>query len=258
MPTQLHEVFIERVVEEIKTRLRAIADSETQSSSFAQKIKHNGSGRLIFQTAENGDNQSTIKREPDAEFKHEEAHWPGVIIEVSYSQKTKAISHLADNYILESDANIRVVVGLDLDYKTKKATVSMWRPEYVTNQQDKVELVAAQTVDHQVRTMHDPNVLMMLIMTQIFRDEHGNANLSHDAGLKLELRDFAHPSLPQGFPPGRASDLTDYFLIDSVTLCRFLDEAEKEERESNQKKRFIEPTMYYVAFFAWYQVDTNF
>lgn len=154
MPTQLHEVFIERVVEEIKTRLRAIADSETQSSSFAQKIKHNGSGRLIFQTAENGDNQSTIKREPDAEFKHEEAHWPGVIIEVSYSQKTKAISHLADNYILESDANIRVVVGLDLDYKTKKATVSMWRPEYVTNQQDKVELVAAQTVDHQVSTMH--------------------------------------------------------------------------------------------------------
>jgi len=57
-------------------------------------------------------------------------------------------------------------------------------------------------------------------MTQIFRDERGNANLSRDAGLKLELRDFARPSLPQGFSPGRASDLTDYFLIDSVTLWK--------------------------------------
>jgi len=144
MPTQLHEVFIERVVEEIKCRLRAIADGETRSRSFAQKINYNGSGRLIFQSAEDDDNQTTIQREPDAEFKHEDAHWPGVIIEVSYSQKTKALPHLADDYILETNGSIRVVVGLDLDYKTKKATVSIWRPQYVTNQQGEVELVAAQ------------------------------------------------------------------------------------------------------------------
>jgi hypothetical protein len=156
MPTQLHEVFIERVVEEIKCRLRAIADGETRSRSFAQKIKYNGSGRLIFQSAEDDDNQTTIQREPDAEFKHEDAHWPGVIIEVSYSQKTKALPHLADDYILETNGSIRVVVGLDLDYKTKKATVSIWRPQYVINQQGEVELVAAQ-IEPQVSTVQDPN-----------------------------------------------------------------------------------------------------
>jgi hypothetical protein len=157
MPTLLHEVFIERVVEEIKCRLRTIAEGESRSKYFAQKIKHNGSGRLTFQSAEDDDTQTTIKREPDAEFKHEDAHWPGVVIEVSYSQKTKALPHLADNYILETNGNIRVVVGLDIDYKTKKATVSMWRPQYVTTQQGEVDLVAAQTVDHQASTAQDPN-----------------------------------------------------------------------------------------------------
>jgi hypothetical protein len=147
MPTQKHDVFIARVVELVQYRLRVIEGSETESSSFAQKIKHNGSGRLIFRTAENG-KQSFIERQPDAEFKHEEARWPGVIIEVSYSQKTKVIPHLADDYILETNGSIRVVVGLGLDYKTKKATVTIWRPQYVTNANGDVELEAAQVDCH--------------------------------------------------------------------------------------------------------------
>lgn len=124
---------------------------------------------------------------------------------------------------------------------------SMWRPEYVTTPEDELELEAAQTVHHQVSMPHSLNVLVMLIMTQVFRDEQGNANTSRDAGLRLGLRDFAPPSLPLGdspegdCPPGCASDLTDSFLIDSVTLCRFLDEAEKEEQESKQKIGFVEP-----------------
>lgn len=153
MPTQKHEVFIARVVKEIEGRLSNIANRGTDSSSFAQEIKYNGSGRLTFRTANNDDTHSIIERQPDAVFKHKKAGWPGLILEVSYSQKTNAIPHLADNYILESNGNIRVVVGLDLDYKTKKATVSMWRPKYVTTGQDKLDLEAAQTV-HQVSMPH--------------------------------------------------------------------------------------------------------
>jgi hypothetical protein len=164
MPTQLHEVFIARVVKEIERRLEAIALGETRSSSFAQKIKYNGSGRLILQSADDGDNRMTIKREPDAEFKHEDARWPGVVIEVSYSQKSKALPHLADDYILETDGSVRAVVGLDLDYKTKKATVSIWRPQYVTNQQGEMELIAAQ-IESQVSTVH--YVTSMAMLTQV-------------------------------------------------------------------------------------------
>lgn len=123
-------MFIARVVEEIQNRLRAFTDAESRSSAFAQKIKRNGSGRLDLPSEDGG---TTIRRQPDATFKHCDAHWPGVVIEVSYSQKTKAIPHLADDYILETNGSVRVVVGLDIDYKTKKGTISMWRPDYVTN-----------------------------------------------------------------------------------------------------------------------------
>jgi hypothetical protein len=51
---------------------------------------------------------------------------------VSFSQKEKELKDLAEDYILGSDGNIRVVIGLDIEYKqSKKATISVWRPQYV-------------------------------------------------------------------------------------------------------------------------------
>jgi hypothetical protein len=48
---------------------------------------------------------------------------------LSYSQKKKDLSRLTDEYILSSDADIRVVIGIDIKYKGgKKAPVSIWRP----------------------------------------------------------------------------------------------------------------------------------
>jgi len=143
-------VFPARVVEEIQSRLRAFTDTESRSKAFAQNAKHNGSGRLDLQS-ENNDRQAIIRRQPDAMFKHCDAQWPGVIIEVSYSQKTKAILHLADDYILETNGSVCVVVGLDIDYKTKKGTISMWCPGYVKNEQGQLELEATQTLYNQVR-----------------------------------------------------------------------------------------------------------
>lgn len=67
---------------------------------------------------------------------------------------------------------------------------------------------------------------------QVFRNERGNANLAEDGGLRLELKDFA--------PRGLARGLNDAILIDPVTLCRCLDETEKEELEANQTKGFVE------------------
>ena len=39
---------------------------------------------------------------------------------MSYSQRRKDLERLADDYILGSDSDIRVVVGLDIEYKTGK------------------------------------------------------------------------------------------------------------------------------------------
>ena len=68
--------------------------------------------------------------EPDASFWHKDARYPGVIIEVAYSQKKKRLHRLADDYLLDSDANIRLVIGLDIAYgkgESRKATLTKWR-----------------------------------------------------------------------------------------------------------------------------------
>ncbi|TKA61444.1 hypothetical protein B0A49_11799 [Cryomyces minteri] len=172
----------------------------------------------------------TFKLQPDEYdellclFKNDESLWGFVENKVRYEQCAEfnlqyaVLTTVADDYILETNGSIRVVVGLDIDYKTKKATISMWRPEYVTDGQGHMELEAAQTMEN-----------------QIFRDEFGNANVAQDAGLRLELRDFAPENLARG--------LTDFFLIDSVTLCRFLDEAEKEEQEAKQRQGVVQPLL---------------
>jgi hypothetical protein len=74
---------------------------------------------------------SKSKYEPDASFRHKDARYPSVIIEVAYSQKKKRLSRLADNYLLDSDANVQVVVCLDIEYgkDSRKAMLSLWRPQ---------------------------------------------------------------------------------------------------------------------------------
>jgi anti-sigma-K factor RskA len=51
-----------------------------------------------------------------------------VIIEIAHSQKGAILNTLAEEYILGSDLEIRVVVGVDIEYsKNKRATFSVWR-----------------------------------------------------------------------------------------------------------------------------------
>lgn len=80
-----------------------------------------------------------------------------MIFEVSYSQKQRDLGRLADDYILGSDGNIRVVVGLDIEYQSKSkeasnkaATLSVWRPK-ITLDGNTQELTAHQEVADLVR-----------------------------------------------------------------------------------------------------------
>lgn len=49
---------------------------------------------------------------------------------MAYSQKRQRLDRLAEDYLLDSDASVRAVVGLDIEYGRKdlrKATLSVWR-----------------------------------------------------------------------------------------------------------------------------------
>ncbi|KAJ5378466.1 hypothetical protein N7509_011585, partial [Penicillium cosmopolitanum] len=149
--------------------------------------------------------QIDSQREPDASSKHRRARYPGVIIEVCYSQKGRCVSHLADEYILNTDGSVNAVVALDIDYKgPKKATSTVWRPEYATLD-GKEELQATATIE-----------------ALPFRTDCGLP--IEETALRLSLRDFATQELSQGL-----TSLNQDFSITSTQLCDFLSRAKEEQ-----------------------------
>lgn len=152
MPSALHDVFCAKVVEEISRQLKQLEQREGRHAEFVKEVQHLATSRIMIPTETREGEQTYSKREPDASFTHRLARFPGVIIEVCYSQKSRCVSHLADEYILNTDGSVNAVVALDIDYKrSKKATITVWRPEYTTV--DGVEeLQATATVEALVRT----------------------------------------------------------------------------------------------------------
>jgi hypothetical protein len=160
MPTILHDCFIIKVAQDIDAQLKTIGLETGKTGQFARDLTWLGSGRIFLLPRPS-------KREPDASFRHIEAEYPGVIIEVSYSQKRKDLPYLADSYLLGSNGSTRVLIGIDIEYQgSHKATVSMWRPEYVWNKEQEVlEFRAVQTAQEEVRD----SISINLTLTKQFR-----------------------------------------------------------------------------------------
>lgn len=131
MPTAVHELFVARVEDAIYSQLKMIREGSGGSAELAKKIHPARSTEIHF-PADSPTSNSTSRYEPDASFWHDDAEYPGVIIEVAYSQKKKQLGRLAEDYLLDSNANVQVVIGLDIEYSKKgsrKATLSVWRTE---------------------------------------------------------------------------------------------------------------------------------
>jgi hypothetical protein len=136
MPTGVHEMFIDGIEDAIRTQLKQIRDRSDGAALFAEKVRIARSTEIYF-PVDDAPPSTKSKHEPDTSFWHDDAVYPGVIIEVSYSQKRKRLERLAEEYLLDSNANVQVVVGLDIEYGRKgsrksisrKATLSVWRTQ---------------------------------------------------------------------------------------------------------------------------------
>ncbi|KAK3387758.1 hypothetical protein B0H63DRAFT_164815 [Podospora didyma] len=77
---------------------------------FAALIKSRGSPRLQFRIDPKG---PISEHEPDASFGLVSADYPGVVLEVSYSQNAKELVKLANKYLLDTPGpRIQVVITL--------------------------------------------------------------------------------------------------------------------------------------------------
>ncbi|EXJ82581.1 hypothetical protein A1O3_06394 [Capronia epimyces CBS 606.96] len=128
--------------------------------------------------------------------------------------------------------NIKVVIGLKLDYAyTKKATISVWRPDLVRQENGKIKLSAQQTIVERASLTNciPSRQAKFLTFYQIFRNEDGTPNNERLAGLHLALKDFAPEPLTKQF------EENELLFIPSQILCQYLDEADEEVwmRENN-------------------------
>lgn len=145
MTTTLHDTFASELVTQIKKGFENLKKSHVETQPFIDKIS-SLSGAMQFE-----DDGRMFKHVPDIRFHHQDAAWPGVIIEVSYSQKRKSLIDLAENYLLASDGGIRVMVGIDLEYKkSKEAGVSIWRLKTSRGLDGKPEGEVIQELDNEV------------------------------------------------------------------------------------------------------------
>ncbi|KAJ5843735.1 uncharacterized protein N7525_001476 [Penicillium rubens] len=206
MPCPLHDIFCAKIVEEISRQLKQFAQREKPYAGFAKEVQHLATSRIMIPDEIRDGKQIYSKREPDASFKHRRARYPGVIIEVCYSYKSRQVSYLADEYILDTNGSVNAVVALDIDCKgSKKAAITVWRPEYTTL--DGVEELQATA----------------MVEALPFRTDSGLP--AEETALRLSLRDFATEELSRGL-----TSLDQEISITSRQLCDFLSCAEEEQR----------------------------
>lgn len=233
MPTPLHDIFCARVVSEIPAQLRKFQKSDHLFADFAKKIYHRSTTRIWLPNDTQNKEQTRSERSPDALFKHEQAKYPGIIIEVCDSQKVRAAADLADDYILDTNGNVKVAITLNVEYRnSKKATISIWRPEDVTV--DGVEELHAIA---KVEALVHPLLAAILIkywQLQSFRTASGLP--AEESAFRLSLRDFGPTSISQEY-----TDLDQYISISSSQLCDFLSYAEAEYQQEVLDEGIVDP-----------------
>jgi hypothetical protein len=234
MPTGIHEVFIGRVEHAIGRQLETIRGKSGNVARFAHEVELARSTTIHFPVEKSSSN-AKFKNDPDASFWHNDAEYPGVIIEVSYSQKRKALGRLAETYLLDSDASVQVVVGLDIEYgrkRTPEATLSVWRTQiFHTAEGDELRVV--KVVADEVRFARSPSMFILSLLTyvQAFRNKQGEP--TNHPGLRLSLSDFACEELTKGVIDNEWPEIT----IPTQELCKYLVAAENRMKQPGARTK---------------------
>ncbi|QKX55846.1 uncharacterized protein TRUGW13939_02945 [Talaromyces rugulosus] len=199
MPTPVHEFFAVSVANEICEHLREIASNKNAAGEFAALIANGGSSRMILK---DGDTKLPVypQREPDAQFQHPDALYPGVVMEISYAQKGSDLRKLAWDYIMHSNGNIKVVIGIDINYgDTKESTLSLWRSSYIKEEGEELDILEiSQDIKNQVTMSFHLHTERTANQSQPFRAQDGSP-VNIKESVRFKLSDFAPDQLSAGF-----------------------------------------------------------
>ncbi|KAI9760042.1 MAG: hypothetical protein M1840_002743 [Geoglossum simile] len=200
------------VEDKIRFWLRSLAkrtDVDPCVCALASAIGCRASTRILYRTDDDG--KAYGEHSPDSSFGHAKAKYPSMVIETSFTQNRKDLPKLAEDYILGSQGNISVVIGLDIVYRgTKEATVSIWKPEQGLDE-DGIPFLGVKTI----------------VDAEPFRNSDGSP--VSDGNLTLSLSDI----LPACMTTSITCPLPT-FTIPYLKLARFLQfgEASQQVTES--------------------------
>lgn len=232
MPSPVHDFLATSIAREIDKQLQLLGERLDAVGIFATQIANGGSSRILLR--ENFTEEEVAKaqgiplqRQPDAQFQHWEAMYPGVVLEISYSQDGKDLDKLAWQYIQHSNGDIKAVIGIDINYGGKESTVSLWRPRYYREWDDELETLDSQRVIKAEVCGTVVDILdTMLSLAQPFRSSDA-LPINQGRELRLTLSDFATDKLSN--VPESAT-----LVITYGKLAQLLDRAEQMQKVREQ------------------------
>jgi hypothetical protein len=233
MPTPVHEAFSRLLAEHLRHELDSISRNNEKARSFASNIRSVGSSRILLREGIDTTDSAWPRRQPDEQFQHKDATYPGVVIEVSYSQDGKALRRLAQEYILYSNGDIKLVLGIDIN-ETAECTVSTWRPRYIQAADEDIdELVVFQELASRVSQPSSDQFHTYLFGFKAFRSVDGDP-VNEDDRVEIPLSDFATDEI---FCGDKAANVS----IPFTSLAHFLKQAEEVHaaREPREGQRSI-------------------
>lgn len=127
MLTALHESLLHKVLINVALQLEKLRNSPIKPvAELVAGIESLGSAKL---TSNKGYFSPYIQLVP------KEVRFPGLVIEIAYSQSGKDLARLAKSYILGSDGNLCQVIGIEIEYRNKnrpksllQGRVTVWEP----------------------------------------------------------------------------------------------------------------------------------
>ncbi|KAI1464804.1 uncharacterized protein F4812DRAFT_462130 [Daldinia caldariorum] len=170
MNSKLHEHVSRKIHRRLANWIDELKRDNTNPDGILSKAYYEtGSARICFKRTPHG-------KSPDESIQFDGCEYPGLLIEISWSQKVKELPKRAKEFITKTKGGVRTVICIDVNdtYEKRRkkmageAKLSVWRANWTSDNKLRVE---------------------MSVNNEVFQDEQGQLNPSA-GGLRLTLEDF--------------------------------------------------------------------
>lgn len=237
MASHLHDNVRDEIRDLIDEQLKLIRKRDDVRGAYMRQIRTRNSNPITIMKAGNEDSDSAsegdkiidLKQYPDAQFRHIKGRCPGVVIEVSLSQKWEDVRVKAYKLLVKSQGQVGTVINVDYPdhLNSREATLSVWRRTWengmMSPREDLIREVQSCPFIRSLATAdYEP------AMQQICRPD--GTPVTTDKALCISLLDFASPELH-----GKTEDLVLSFPYRDLgtAVARARREADEWTKEDN-------------------------